>query len=112
MPKMWLCAVFEVKEENLPNGNTYTELPDTVDAAISKSKVGDALSAEIFYLLDEKNLPMVKRVLDFKSIDYHHYAVTIRGEQCLQEDCDHFHAPKLFEQDDNKGRDKTPPGFN
>lgn len=112
MPKMWLCAVFEVNEDRLPEGDTYTQLPDTIDAAISKTKLGDALSAEVFYLLDDKNVEMVQRVLNLKSIDFHHYAVTVRGEKCTQEDCDHFHAPKLFEQNDNKLRDKATPGVN
>lgn len=112
MPKMWLGVLFEVNEDRLPKGDAYSSLPDLIDNLVEKSNLGDALTTEVLYLFDEKSLPHAMQSFQASSIDYHHYAVTVRGEKCTDPDCDHFHSPMLFKTDDNKRGDKAPPGVN
>lgn len=79
-----LLAIIEVDEEYLGEGHGYTEIPDKIAARIDSLP---ALDLQAIYLLDPKQKkldPLLEKI----SLNYHHYAVSIRGERCREEICE------------------------
>jgi hypothetical protein len=102
-----LLVLIEVDEDKLVAGNAYTELPNELDAAISKV---NALDLKAVYLLNPKidELKLMNKV----ALNYHHYAVSVRGEKCQEEQCEQHHNANVILFHDHTNRHRAPPGVN
>jgi hypothetical protein len=104
-----LLAIIEVDEDRLGEGNGYNELPDKIVKAIDRIP---ALEVETIFLLNPKLNPTAW--LNALALNYHHYAVSVRGEKCTEKNCEqhsvggnviHFNAHHIR-------RNNSPQGFN
>jgi len=111
MAQKWLLLLVAVDEETLPEGNSYTALPDKLDAAIS-TVAPSAVDLSFIYLLNQKQKSFIKRVADDTAIDYHHYAVSVRGEKCNEENCEQHPVQNVLNFHDHRKGRRTPPGVN
>lgn len=102
-----LLVLVEVDEDKLLTGNAYTELPNELDAAISKI---NALDLTGVYLLNPK--VDEERLMNKVALNYHHYAVSVRGEKCTEEQCEQHHHANVILFDDHTSRRRAPPGVN
>lgn len=78
-----LLAVIEVDEEYLGEGHQYSEIPDKIAARIDSLP---ALDLQALYLVDAKK--DLDAWIGKISLNYHHYAVSIRGERCREDICE------------------------
>lgn len=110
MAKKWLLLLVEVDEEQLPSGDVYTALPDKLDAAVASSLPG--VDLEKIYMLGRKQKQFIERIADDTAVDYHHYAVSVRGEKCTEENCEQHPVHNILNFHDHSERRRTPPGVN
>jgi hypothetical protein len=110
MAKKWLLLLVGVEEDQLPQGNVYTALPDKMDEIVASTWPG--LWVEKLYLVSSKQAQSVQRIADDTAIDYHHYAVSVRGEKCTEEDCEQHPVQNVLSFHDHGKRHRAPPGVN
>jgi len=110
MGKQTLLVLLEVDENALPAGNAYTALPKALESMLSKGPVGDALSFSALYLLNPAC--DIEETLCFLALNYHHYAVAVRGEECTEHNCEQHPVQLALNFYDNKQRYPNPPGIN
>lgn len=111
MAKKWLLLFVAVTEDDLPDGVTYTALPDRLDGAIS-TVAPEVVDLQAVYLLDKKQKQFIERIADDTAIDYHHHAVNVRGEKCKEENCEQHPTQNVLDFHDHSRRHRTPPGVN
>ena len=104
-----ILLVVEVREDKL-KGNAYTRLPDTLDAMISTLLPNGALDLTTMYLLNPR-CPAEPALSDM-ALDYHHYAVNIRGEKCEETDCEQHQLIRGLALYDYGSSNQAPPGVN
>lgn len=102
-----LLALIEVDEDQLVAGNAYTEIPNELDATVSKITGLDLTGV---YLLNPK--VDVERLMHKVALNYHHYAVSVRGEKCNEEQCEQHHNANVILFNDHTNRHRAPPGVN
>jgi len=112
MAKKWLLLLLEVTEEELPEGNVYTELPDKLCDKLAAVLPETALEFYSMYLLSRKQKLEVERLADKTAVNYHHYAVSVRGEKCDEKDCEQHPLQNILDLNDHKQRRKNAPGLN
>lgn len=110
MAKKWLLMLVGVDEANLPSGDVYTTLPDKLDAAVASALPGLDLSK--VFMLGHKQKQFIERIANDTAVDYHHYAVTVRGEKCTEENCEQHPVQNVLNFHDHSKRHRTPPGVN
>jgi len=106
-----LLLFLEIDEDVLPAGNSYTELPDKLDRAISDIQPG-GVELRTVYLLGPTQSKILKKLANDSAIDYHHHAVTVRGEKCEEEECEQHPVQNVLSFYDHQKRNHTPPGVN
>jgi hypothetical protein len=111
MAKKWLLLLVSVAEEEMPEGLTYTAFPDKLDEAISTVAPG-VLDLNSMYLLHQKQKHFIEHVADDTAVNYHHYAVSVRGEKCNEENCEEHLTKNVLSFDDHIKRRRTAPGVN
>lgn len=110
MAKTKLLLIVEVDEDRLPGGNIYTEMPDHLAGIIGDASPPGSLYLDGMYMLnpaidvDTKISPLV--------LNYHHYAVNVRGETCEEETCEQHPVKNVIRFDDHPRRNQNPPGIN
>lgn len=105
MAKKTLLLLVTVNEDELPPGDAYTALPDKIDAAIATSLPGIDLSS--LYLLGTKSKKLIERIANDTAINYHHYAVTVRGEKCQEKDCEQHPVTNVLDFHDHRKGHRT-----
>lgn len=110
MAKKWLLLMVAVDEDKLPPGDVYTALPDKLDAAIASTFQGLDLAA--MYMLSSKQKNLIERIAEDTAVDYHHHAVTVRGEKCAEKNCELHPIHNVLNLHDHSQRRRTPPGVN
>jgi len=110
MAKKWLLLLLEVDEEKLNAPNAYTDLPNQIGLAVAEAN--EAVELDALYLLNQKQKKLVKHIADDSAIDYHHYAVTVRGEKCLEDDCEEHPPTNVLNFYDHTSRPQGSPGIN
>jgi hypothetical protein len=108
--KTKLILFVDVNEDALPKGSPYTDLPDQLYGAIADTLPHDALELSSLYLTNPKQ-SVEKEVLSFV-LNYHHYAVNVRGEPCGEKDCEQHQHQNVLSFHDHKNRNNPPPGVN
>jgi len=88
MVKKWLLMFAEVNEKVLPPGNTFTTLPDKLDALVSGVLPKQAINLSEIYLVTTKQRQRIITMAEDTAIHYHYYAVDVRGERCNIACCD------------------------
>jgi len=112
MAKKWLLLLLEINEDELPSGNVYTELPDKLDALLSGALPNSAADLSSVHLLTKKQKQFIEHIADDTAINYHHYAVSVRGEKCNEEDCEQHPIRNVLNLHDHRRGNQTPPGVN
>jgi hypothetical protein len=112
MAKKWLMLLLEVNEDELPEGNVYTDLPEKLDEAITKVMQPPALDLKTLHLLTLKQKRLIERIADDSAVNYHHHAVSVRGEKCAEEDCEQHPITNVLNLHDHRRGSNTPPGVN
>lgn len=64
-----------------------TDLPDRVDAALTKVAPG-ALDPDAFFIVPPEATEQMLRTVDRHALNYHSYVVDTLGEKCTLDDCD------------------------
>lgn len=105
-----LLLVVVVDEEKLPMGNAYTDLPDRLVDVVQRALPNDALELDAVYLLNPA-LDLDTEVGQM-ALNYHHYAVSVRGERCEEDDCEQHPTRNVLNFHDHKIRNSPPPGVN
>ena len=111
MAKKWLLLFVGVEEDEMSKGVTYTSLPDKLDGAIS-TLIPDVLGLSSVYLINRKQKQIIQRIADETAVNYHHYAVSVRGEKCNEENCEQHPIQNVLNFHDHSSRHRTPPGVN
>lgn len=106
MAKKWLLMLVEVDEALLPPGDAYTTLPDKLDETIA-SKF-PSLEVDGIYLLSPKHKKTIESAADDIAINYHHYAVSVRGEKCSEENCEQHPTQNILSLHAYHKRRRTP----
>jgi hypothetical protein len=110
MGKQRLLVLLDVDEEALPAGNAYTNLPTALERMLSKGPVGRALTLSEVYLLNPAC--DIEETLWYYSVNYHHYAVGVRGETCTEHPCEQHPVQLALSLHDHQQRCASPPGLN
>lgn len=110
MAKTKLILFIDVDEDVLPKGNSYKELPDQLYTTIFDMLPKGTLEMTGLYMAN----PMqdAEQAVRVRAINYHHYAVNIRGETCEEEDCEQHPTKNVFKLNDHRHRNSPPPGVN
>lgn len=105
-----LMLLIDINEEALLAGTPYTDLPDKLFDIVGKALPNDALELAAMYLAN----PSLDAdpVLKGLALNYHHYAVDIRGEKCVDEKCELHPHKNILNFHDYQQRNNTPPGIN
>lgn len=110
MAKKWLMLMVAVDEDALPPGDVYTALPDKLDTAVVSTVPG--LDLDALYMLSTKQKNFIARIANDTAIDYHHHAVSVRGEKCCEENCEQHPIRNVLNFHDHRQRRRAPPGVN
>lgn len=110
MAQQKLLVVITVDEEKLPKGDAYTELPDQLVDTVHRALPGGALELHAVYLLNPSKSAAAK--IGALAINYHHYAVNIRGEKCTEESCELHPVQNVLNFNDHKNGIRNSPGLN
>jgi len=102
----WLTVVLYVDESRLVSKSAYTFLPDKLAESIGTVLSNDAVGVSCAYLSDTSGVRQVTQVLRDTALDYHLYAVDVRGERCREENCEHHPKPDISSFYDNRRRDE------
>jgi hypothetical protein len=105
-----LLLVVDVDEGKLPPGNAYTELPDQLVGVIQGASPREALELAAVYLLNPAF--NIEDEIGSLALNYHHYAVSVRGETCEEDDCEQHPMKNVLSFHDHKNRNSPPPGVN
>jgi len=111
MAKKWLLLLVAVAEDEMPEGLTYTAIPDKLDGVIATVAPG-VIDLNSVYLLNRKQKHFIEHIADDTAVDYHHYAVSVRGEKCNEENCEQHPIQNVLNFNDHNKRRRTPPGVN
>lgn len=110
MAKQNLLLWLEVDEDELPPGDAYTHLPDEIDRVLSHGFTHSALTLSAVYMLHPSRDP--RKLLNSVALNYHHYAVDVRGERCHEPACEQHHSATVLNLHDHKHGNPNPPGIN
>jgi hypothetical protein len=110
MAKTQLVLFIEVDEAALPKGSPYTELPDQLYTTIYDTLPSGALQMTGVYMANPKQ--DAEKAVRNRALNYHHYAVNIRGEACEEEECEQHPVKNVISFHDHKHRNNPPPGVN
>ena len=110
MAKTKLILLIDVDEEALPQGNAYAALPDQLYSAIFDALPGGGLELANMYMANPKeDVELKAREM---SLHYHHYAVSVRGEKCEEENCEIHPHQNVINFHDHRQRNSAAPGIN
>jgi hypothetical protein len=110
MDQKWLLLLLGVNEKQLPAGG-YTLLADALNVLIPSNVTG--LNLDKLYLITSKQKSRIQRMAHKTALDYHHYAVSIRGEPCTIENCEQHNLGKVLNlYAYHSTRNRKPPGIN
>lgn len=112
MAKKWLLLLLEVNEENFPEGDVYTQIPDKLDSLVGAALPDGALDLQKIYLLNKKQKLRIEQVADATAINYHHHAVSVRGEKCVEACCEQHPTKNVLNFNDHKRQRSSSPGVN
>lgn len=107
---MKVLLLVEIDEELLSGATPYAALPDQLDKAILRATPRVAAKLETMFLLNPRKNPM--RALNNLALNYHHYAVAVRGEKCTIKDCELHPQKNVLSFHDYSRRSENPPGVN
>lgn len=108
MAKQSIAVLLEVDEDGITGGDFYTLLPERLDKVLHRSGVGVSLTA--VYLVNPQHDP--DGALEPITLNYHHYAVSVRGEKCVVKNCEQHPQTNLLDFNDQRYRQSKPPGIN
>ena len=107
---MKLILLVELEEDLLTGASPYADLPDQLDKAILEATPRGAAQVDSLFLLNPRKNPL--RALNNLALNYHHYAVNVRGEKCTDPDCELHPNQNVLNFHDYSRRSENPPGFN
>ncbi len=105
-----LILLVEIDEDTLPKGSAYTELPDQLYDMVEDFFPAAMATLKKVYLANPK-VDVDKFLVD-AVLDYHHYAVSVRGERCEEDDCEQHPRSNLVLLHGDTQRASSPPGIN
>jgi hypothetical protein len=110
MAKQWLMLLVEVDEDQFTAKDTYTALPNAMNIALHKAT--PCLTLDAVYVVGLKQKQRLVALADATATDYHHYAVSVRGEKCTEANCEEHAISNVLNTYDHNKRSQTPPGIN
>lgn len=110
MAKTQLVLFIDVDEDVLPKGSPYTGLPDQLYTTLFDALPAGALEMTGMYMANPKQ--DAEKAVRARSLNYHHYAVNIRGEPCEEEECEQHPVKNVISFHDHKQRNSPAPGVN
>jgi hypothetical protein len=110
MAKTKLVLFIDVDEDLLSKGSSYTELPDQLYTTLYEAFSEGTLEMAGLYLANPTQ--DAERAVQARALDYHHYAVSVRGEKCTEKNCEQHPGNNILSFHDHSERHRPPPGVN